>query len=395
MRQPFFYIKEWIMYYRKPHYYEKFSCTASQCPDTCCAGWQIVIDEDSLEKYSNISGDFGIRLLNSIDWGEGIFEQQDRRCSFLNHENLCDIYKELGADALCDTCHLYPRHIEEFENLRELSLSLSCPVAAKMILECKEPIQFIEEQDEQQECEEDFEDFDFLLFDCLLEVREKLFEIVQNRAIPIEQRMLCVLKITKNLQEALDQGELFERNFSEEIEKYLEEDTSDFHGNCYEIVQEVRRDLLKLEVLREEWKANLEAAEALFSEDETYYTEKRKRYKKKIENTIGQEQWDIYKEQLLMFFLYTYFCGAVYDDMIYSKGVLSVLSVFWIEEILFWNWAKEESEIGRKDVIETSYRYAREIEHSDENLNLLEEIFDSSQWYTPENLRSLIINEGR
>lgn len=153
--------------------------------------------------------------------------------------------------------------------------------------------------------------------------------------------------------------------------------------------------MLKLEVLREEWKANLEAAEALFSEDETYYTEKRKRYKKKIENTIGQEQWDIYKEQLLMFFLYTYFCGAVYDDMIYSKGVLSVLSVFWIEEILFWNWAKEESEIGRKDVIETSYRYAREIEHSDENLNLLEEIFDSSQWYTPENLRSLIINEGR
>ena len=90
------------MYYRKPHYYDKFSCTAAQCPDTCCAGWQIVIDENSLEKYSNVSGDFGIRLLNSIDWGEGVFEQYHKRCSFLNAENLCDIYKELGADALCD-----------------------------------------------------------------------------------------------------------------------------------------------------------------------------------------------------------------------------------------------------------------------------------------------------
>ena len=102
------------MYYRKPHYYDKFSCTAEQCPDTCCAGWQIVIDENSLEKYSNVSGDFGIRLLNSINWREGIFEQYEKRCSFLNAENLCDIYKELGADALCDTCRLYPRHIEEF-----------------------------------------------------------------------------------------------------------------------------------------------------------------------------------------------------------------------------------------------------------------------------------------
>ena len=245
------------MYYRKPHYYEKFFCTADQCPDTCCAGWQIVIDENSLEKYSNVSGDFGIRLLNSIDWREGIFEQYDKRCSFLNSENLCDIYKELGAEALCDTCRLYPRHIEEFENLREFSLSLSCPVAAKMILECQEPVKFLEEQDEQEECEDDFEDFDFLLFDCLLEVREKLFSIVQNRKIPVEKRMFCVLRTAKNLQDALDEGELFERDFISDMELYLQEEIKEFSGSFYETVQVLRKDLLRLEVLREEWKANL------------------------------------------------------------------------------------------------------------------------------------------
>lgn len=290
------------MYYRKPHYYDKFSCTAEQCPDTCCAGWQIVIDENSLEKYSNVSGDFGIRLLNSIDWGEGVFEQYHKRCSFLNAENLCDIYKELGADALCDTCRLYPRHIEEFENLREFSLSLSCPVAAKMILECQEPVKFLEEEDEKEECEEDFEDFDFLLFDCLLEVREKLFSIVQNRTIPIEKRMYCVLKIAKNLQEALEEGEFFERDFISETELYLQESAEEFSVSHYEIVQAIRKDLLRLEVLREEWKTNLEAAESLFQKGEAWYTEKRKKYKAEIKNTIGQKQWDIYKEQLLMFF---------------------------------------------------------------------------------------------
>ena len=383
------------MYYRKPHYYDKFSCTAEQCPDTCCAGWQIVIDENSLEKYSNVSGDFGIRLLNSINWREGIFEQYEKRCSFLNAENLCDIYKELGADALCDTCRLYPRHIEEFENLREFSLSLSCPVAAKMILQCQEPVRFLEEQDEQEECEEDFEDFDFLLFDCLLEVREKLFSIVQNRTIPIEKRMYCVLKIAKNLQTALDEGELFERDFMAEIELCLQEKAEDFSGNLYEIVQAFRKDLLRLEVLREEWKTNLKAADNLFQKGETWYVEKRDRYKAEIKNTIGQEQWDIYKEQLLMFFLYTYFCGAVYDDMIYSKGVLSVISVFWIEEITFWSWAADEGQIEEKNLLETAYRYAREIEHSDENLNLLEEIFDLDKHYKPETLRCIFVRERK
>lgn len=383
------------MYYRKPHYYDKFSCTAEQCPDTCCAGWQIVIDENSLEKYSNVSGDFGIRLLNSINWREGIFEQYEKRCSFLNAENLCDIYKELGADALCDTCRLYPRHIEEFENLREFSLSLSCPVAAKMILQCQEPVRFLEEEDEKEECEEDFEDFDFLLFDCLLEVREKLFSIVQNRTIPIEKRMYCVLKIAKNLQTALDEGELFERDFMAEIELCLHEKAEDFSGNLYEIVQAFRKDLLRLEVLREEWKTNLKAADNLFQKGETWYMEKRDRYKAEIKNTIGQEQWDIYKEQLLMFFLYTYFCGAVYDDMIYSKGVLSVISVFWIEEITFWSWAADEGQIEEKNLLETAYRYAREIEHSDENLNLLEEIFDLDKHYKPETLRCIFVRERK
>ena len=81
------------MYYRKPHYYQDFVCTADKCPDTCCAGWQIFIDEESLETYSRVKGDFGIRLLNSIDWSVGAFEQYEKRCSFLNEKNLCDIYR--------------------------------------------------------------------------------------------------------------------------------------------------------------------------------------------------------------------------------------------------------------------------------------------------------------
>ena len=39
------------MRYLKPDFYDEFSCLAGACPKTCCAGWQIVIDETSLDKY--------------------------------------------------------------------------------------------------------------------------------------------------------------------------------------------------------------------------------------------------------------------------------------------------------------------------------------------------------
>ena len=36
-----------------------------------------------------------------------------------------------------------------------------------------------------------------------------------------------------------------------------------------------------------------------------------------------KEEWENLGEQLLMFFVYTYFCGAVYDDMVCSKMELA------------------------------------------------------------------------
>ena len=44
------------MLYTYPHYYKKFQCIASECEDTCCAGWAITIDPKSLEKYRHARG---------------------------------------------------------------------------------------------------------------------------------------------------------------------------------------------------------------------------------------------------------------------------------------------------------------------------------------------------
>ncbi len=383
------------MYYRKPQYYDNFTCTADRCPATCCAGWQIVIDEKSLKKYNHVQGEFGIRLQKSIDWEEGVFHQYNRRCAFLNEENLCDLYRELGAESLCDTCRLYPRHIEEFEEVREFSLSLSCPVAAEMILGQKEPVRFLEEADEVLE-EEDYEDFDSILYDWLEEAREVLFGILQNRKLSISTRMALILNTADLAQKALDHGTLLELNLDEEIQNFLESSQNTENRNlktkALKIRKKMLKDLQKLEVLREEWPRTLERLEQqLYAQDEGYYQQIRQEFRRQMQETEEQkQQWEIYKEQLLLFFLYTYFCGAVYDDMIYTKAVLSVFSVLWIEELAMDRWLFQGEKLEFQDLVEVAYTYAREIEHSDENLNLLEEFFDTRSIYSPEKLMEVL-----
>ena len=87
--------------------------------------------------------------------------------------------------------------------------------------------------------------------------------------------------------------------------------------------------------------------------------------------SIHKEEWKNIGEQLLLFFVYTYFCGAVYDDMVCSKMELALFSARWIQEFLIVRWLENGKKLFMKDVEEISWRYAREVEHSDENLNTL------------------------
>lgn len=383
------------MHYKKPQYYDNFTCIADRCPDTCCAGWQIVIDDISLENYGKISGTFGERLQKSIDWKEGIFRQNQRRCAFLNQENLCDLYRELGADSLCDTCRMYPRHVEEYEDLREFSLSLSCPVAAEMILGCKEQVRFLEEEDDVEE-QEEYEDFDIILFDWLEEAREVLLEVIQDRSLPVSARMLVLLNVSFLSQKALDQGILLEMDLRAEVEKAVSESRKTSVQKQGEKVFQNKilllKDLQKLEVLREEWTELLHRLEKnLYARGVEDYEALREEFLESVQETSSQKkQWEIYEEQLLVFFVYTYFCGAVYDDMIYTKAVLAVFSVLWIEELWMERWLSKGQKLEFQDMVQVAYTYAREIEHSDENLNLLEEFFDTRTVYYPEKMEGII-----
>ena len=75
---------------RVPDYFKKFKCIASECEDTCCAGWEIVVDDETYDYYKCVKGKFGNRLKNEIvqdEDGDNIFILKGNRCAFLNDKD--------------------------------------------------------------------------------------------------------------------------------------------------------------------------------------------------------------------------------------------------------------------------------------------------------------------
>lgn len=67
----------------------------------------------------------------------------------------------------------------------------------------------------------------------------------------------------------------------------------------------------------------------------------------------------IQAEQLLVYFIFTYFCiGAVYDGRIYAKVQMAVISTFHIYELWKARWIKNE-ELTPEEIVELVYRMLR------------------------------------
>lgn len=376
------------MRYTVPHYYCKFQCTAADCPDTCCAGWKIVIDKKTLKKYKQMKGPFGNRLRNSIDWEEETFLQYNKRCAFLNEENLCDIYTEAGEKMFCKTCRLYPRHIEEFQGEREISLSLSCIEAGKLILGCQEPVKFV--SIEKEAPERDDETFDFLLYGKLSDTREIAFRILQNRKLPIHLRLSMALALAHDMEVKVKKQQLFQVDdvldrytndtAAERFEKKLEQYISAGRERKI-LLQKMWTVFDRFEVLNRSWKPYVERLQkVVFGQSAEEYEKNRKRFLKEV---LGREVWT---EQLMIYFVFTYFCGAVYDGAIFAKMQFAVVGTLLIEELAMAVWQENGFQFSFMEFVDIAHKYSRELEHSDINLNCLEEMVKETDCFRLENL---------
>ena len=120
-----------------PEYYKAFKCIADKCKHSCCIGWEIDIDRQTLDKYNKNTYGYGETIKNSIDTTETAHFKllENEKCPHLNDKGLCNIILEYGDDYLCDICREHPRFYNNTSRGKEVGIGMACEEACRLILE--------------------------------------------------------------------------------------------------------------------------------------------------------------------------------------------------------------------------------------------------------------------
>ena len=231
----------------KPEYFDTFRCIASACPDSCCKEWDVQVDDASARYYRSLTGDLGDRLrqvLLDTD-GETVMTIENGRCPMWRQDGLCRIQAELGEQALCKTCREFPRLTHDYGDFMELGLELSCPEAAKFILNAPYAPLIC--------CENGMEglaEYDPEAMDVLQATRETMLQLLSDTTRPVGEVLALALLYGCQAQSELDSGETkpFEMESALESARQLAKS-----GDPEQMLEFFR----ELEILTPEWNALL------------------------------------------------------------------------------------------------------------------------------------------
>ena len=187
---------------REPQYFDRFRCIGAECEDTCCAGWGVLVDEETYERYQNPLLRVADKPLSSLieinparsgagDYAKIRMDEQ-ATCPAL-HQGLCSIQQTFTELYIPDLCSTYPRVLTMTGGALEKSLHLSCPEAARLVLNDPDAMIFHERMEEAPPRrprsvaviagEPD---------DSLYAVRTLFAEVIRERSIPLWQRIVSI-----------------------------------------------------------------------------------------------------------------------------------------------------------------------------------------------------------
>ena len=135
----------------KTSYYDDFKCIGSECPNSCCVGWEIDLDINTFQKYrdlhdSNINKCISVNQTPTYDKFAKIKNVKDQRCSFLDKNNLCKIQKKYSEKLLSPTCSNFPRRKVDFGSKQLSSCLLSCPEISRIFFVDNEQFKIIDDE---------------------------------------------------------------------------------------------------------------------------------------------------------------------------------------------------------------------------------------------------------
>ncbi len=354
--------------------YKQFRCIAGKCPDSCCTGWKIIVDNESADKYNQAVGNIGDRLRRAlVDGNKKYFRLDGDRCPFLNKDNLCDIYIELGESSLCETCTAYPRVIRKEQKngnmLMEACLTMSCPEAARLMMEKR--IEIEELTDTNDNAVDNRQSKSIICSDDM--VQNLCISIIQDRRVPLYKRIITVIMFI-NVISREKNVEIFEDIYTQFEDMKMRKEFMDG------ITQEDKKDVPF--IIYELMKKYFEICDTRIHNNETI---------KYVENHIGTKEqfaseyeymckkYDEYVEQtdkeycyenLLIYYIFRHYKELSRKKLI-NEYITMMCVCYVITKTMHMLIYKEEIEIKDAESVEIFQYYSKITEHSVKDYNKL------------------------
>ena len=310
----------------KPDYFDRFRCIAGACPDSCCKEWDVQVDSGSAAMYRSLTGPLGDRLREVLkeEDGEYIMTIINGRCPMWREDGLCRIQAELGESALCKTCREFPRLTHDYGDFVELGLELSCPEAAKFILNQGRLLTVIQEVPGGEEAEYDEE-----AMAVLKATRETALEILFDSSRSIPEALAATLLYGYQAQGELDGDE--PQSFDADaalsgIQEFIKDGDP----------QEMIRFFQSLELLTPQWEALLQ--------------------------NPSPAPWSSHHLSLAAYLIQRYWLQAVSDYDLYCRVKFIVISCLLVKYL-------------GGDIFRIAQLYSKEIEN---NIDNVEAILDAA-----------------
>ena len=295
------------------NYYPNFKCIANNCTHSCCVGWVMKIDQDSLNNYKTHNSAFSPRLKKGINFKKSMFKRDKKgRCAFLNDKGLCDIIINLGENSLCQVCADHPRFRTFFDDRVEMGLGFSCEQATRIILGYKDKIEpIIFKDDLAQISPSPLQAF-------VLEFRQKALAIIQDRNTPISNRLQALL--------SLSNAQISAQDFNKVLKTFL-----------------------SLERLDKHWTKRLLSL------------------KKNMPSLTTENSLELYCEQFLVNGIFRHVSSAE-DSMTARARMVSCVLSWWVIKEVF---ELEKTDCDFDLICDVVREFSAEVEYSENNLTKL------------------------
>ena len=228
-----------------------------------------------------------------------------------------------------------------------------------------------------------------VLADEIQLARNQAIAILQNRSIRVEERICACLEYAKKVQDCLNQDSIVDIH-KIPTEPYFCDTTdvekeSESEEKQYGLFLERMRLFSSLESIRAEWDELLLSFQKRYMDSEVgrkQYISDRKAY----DDLLNNENREYEKEQLIVYYCFLCLARCVDDYDFLGKMKLAVTSFLMVCDMNTLRMAEQNGEFTVDDQVVTARIYAKEVEHSEWNLEYMADEFLFGEAYTPENL---------